>query len=73
MTVREFLRERRLAAAAALLAKTEERISIISRKVGFADVSNFNHAFRRRFGMSPRQYRERANDEAAYQTKDREL
>lgn len=60
VTIREFVRERRLAAAADLLRSTEERVSAISYLVGFGDVSNFNHAFKRRFGVSPRAYRERA-------------
>lgn len=68
VSIREFVRERRLAAAAALLVSTEERISTISYEVGFQDVPNFNHAFKKRFGVSPRQYRERSHA-AAEQTK----
>ncbi|HVG23253.1 MAG TPA: AraC family transcriptional regulator [Thermoanaerobaculia bacterium] len=59
MSIRDFVREQRLAEAAALLVRTEERISTIGYQVGFGDVSNFNHAFKRRFGVSPRAYRER--------------
>jgi len=62
-SIRDFVRERRLREAALLLATTEERISTISYGVGYGDVSNFNHAFKRRFGVSPREYRERAHDE----------
>ena len=40
-----------------LIVQTHERISQIAYSVGFGDVSNFNHAFKRRFHMSPRQYR----------------
>jgi AraC-like DNA-binding protein len=58
ISIRDYIRERRLTAAAALLAETEERVSVISWKVGFPDVSNFNHAFKKRFGLSPREYRE---------------
>jgi AraC-like DNA-binding protein len=57
-TIRDFVRERRLMEAASQLASTEERISVISFGVGFGDVSNFNHAFKKRFGLSPRAYRE---------------
>lgn len=57
-TIRDFVRERRLREAAARLAGSEERISVISFSVGFGDVSNFNHAFKKRFGMSPRAYRD---------------
>jgi AraC family transcriptional regulator, arabinose operon regulatory protein len=58
MSIRDYIRERRLSEAASLLELTEERISTIGYRVGFNDVSNFNHAFKRRFGVSPRAYRE---------------
>ncbi len=63
MSIRDFIRERRLAEAASMLELTEERISTIGYRVGFNDVSNFNHAFKRRFGVSPRAYRERRQNE----------
>jgi AraC-like DNA-binding protein len=69
VTIREFVRERRLQAAADLLLTTEERVSAICYQVGFHDVSNFNHAFKRRFGISPRQFRARSDDEIADPTK----
>ncbi len=56
-TIRDVVLARRIEEAAKLIASTYERISEIAYFVGFRDVSNFNHAFRRRFGMSPRQYR----------------
>ncbi len=57
ISIRDYIRERRLAAAAELLAGSEERVSVISFRVGFQHVANFNHAFKKRFGVSPRQYR----------------
>lgn len=60
-TIRDFVRERRLAKAAELLTTSEERISAICLRIGFHDVSNFNHAFKRRFGMAPREYRDKVN------------
>ena len=57
MSIQSYVRERRLLMAALLLVQTHEQISQIAYSVGFGDVSNFNHAFKRRFGMSPRQYR----------------
>lgn len=59
VSIRAFVQERRLVEAAAILAATEERVSVISYQVGFRDVSNFNHAFKKRFGVTPREYRER--------------
>jgi AraC-like DNA-binding protein len=59
-SIREMVQARRLEEAAKLIARTYERISEIAYTVGFRDVPNFNHAFRRRFGMSPTQYRRQA-------------
>jgi transcriptional regulator GlxA family with amidase domain len=56
-SIREVIHSRRLDEAAKLIAGSYERISEIVYFVGFRDVPNFNHAFRRRFGMSPREYR----------------
>ena len=58
-SIREFVLERRLIEVARLVATTEKRISAICYSVGFTDLSNFNHAFKRRFGMSPREARRR--------------
>lgn len=43
--------------AAELIASTDERIAQIGYAVGFRDPSNFNHAFKKSFGVSPKQYR----------------
>jgi AraC family transcriptional regulator of arabinose operon len=56
-SIQAYVVERRLKMAAMLIVQTDERISQIAYSVGFGDVSNFNHSFKRRFGMSPRQYR----------------
>ena len=56
---RQILVERRLVMAAMLIVQSDERISQIAYSVGFRDVSNFNHSFKRRFAMSPREYRNR--------------
>ncbi len=58
-SIRDLLRRRRMAEAARLLATTHGRISEICYYVGFTDVCNFTHAFRREFGLSPRAYRRR--------------
>ena len=56
-SIQSYVQDRRLNMAAMLIVQTHERISQIAYSVGFGDVSNFNHAFKRRFEMSPRQYR----------------
>ena len=61
-TIRDFVRERRLARAAELLATSEERISSIGARIGFTHIANFNHAFKKHFGIAPRAYRDRARD-----------
>src|SRR5689334_4703592 len=63
MSIQSYVVERRLVMAAMLIVQSHERISQIGYSVGFGDVSNFNHAFKRRFGMSPRQYRTRHENE----------
>ncbi|HSP17293.1 MAG TPA: helix-turn-helix transcriptional regulator [Thermoanaerobaculia bacterium] len=57
MSIRTFIFEKRLANAAQQIRATDERISSIGLAVGFPDPSNFNHAFKLRFGLSPRDYR----------------
>ena len=57
MSIQSYLVERRLVMAAMLIVQSDERISQIAYHVGFNDVSNFNHSFKRRFAMSPREYR----------------
>lgn len=56
-SLRKFLREARLMRAAQLVSSTDERISTVCYSVGFTDVSNFNHSFKKRFGVPPRQMR----------------
>jgi AraC family transcriptional regulator len=60
MSIREFILRTRLGAAAVMIGTTRERIRQISFAAGFRDISNFNHAFKRQFGVSPREYRMRS-------------
>jgi AraC-like DNA-binding protein len=59
-SIRDLVRRRRILEAARLLATTHQRVSEIAYYVGFGDISNFSHSFRRELGISPREYRERA-------------
>lgn len=59
VTPHQFVLRTRLRAAAVRLATSPERIIEVALESGFADVSNFNRAFRHEFGASPRAYRAR--------------
>jgi AraC-like DNA-binding protein len=56
-TITEHLRGVRLERAALLLVTTHKTIKEIWAEVGYNHASNFDHEFRRRFGMSPREFR----------------
>lgn len=47
----------RLEAGKRLLEKTERPVTDIAHEVGFYDAAHFSHAFHRRYGASPTQYR----------------
>lgn len=57
-TVFEYLREERMKEACFLLAGTGLSIQDIAVEIGFTNGANFSTAFRERFGLSPRQYRQ---------------
>lgn len=52
----ELVRNERLDHARIVLAETDIPLKEIAWRVGYADVTNFIHAFRRRFGAPPRQF-----------------
>ena len=56
----QYLRNTRLDRAAALLTGTHETIKQIWAAVGYNHPSNFDHDFKQRFGIPPREYRSRA-------------
>jgi AraC-like DNA-binding protein len=58
-TPMQFLRECRLAAARRLLVVTDQPVTSICFSVGFESLGSFSWLFRRRFGLSPRQFRVR--------------
>ena len=55
----EFIQNLRLKYAARLLHETSLTVSEISFEIGFSDSSYFSRAFRKCFGESPRQWREK--------------
>ena len=58
LTPQKFLRKLRLRIASRALMTTDESLSEIALKCGFADQSHFSREFRRQFGRTPRDYRE---------------
>ncbi len=63
MTFTEFVREQRLERAHGMLTSRRfdhRRITDIAFEVGFGDLSYFNRLFVRRFGLSPRDLRQRS-------------
>lgn len=57
VTPQKFLRKLRLRIASRALIYTDESLSEIALKCGFADQSHFSREFRRQFGRTPRDYR----------------
>jgi AraC-like DNA-binding protein len=57
LTPHQYVLRARLRTAAAHLAAEPGKILDIALDSGFSDVSNFNHAFRAEFGVSPRIFR----------------
>ena len=53
-----YVNERRLAEAAEALRQTDDKILTISQDAGFMNLSNFNRQFKKRYGVTPREYRE---------------
>jgi AraC-like DNA-binding protein len=60
LTPHRYLLRTRLRRAAVRLAVNDARIVDVAMASGFRDVSNFNHAFRAEFGMTPRAHRRSA-------------
>lgn len=58
MTLHGYIIEARLSKAAALLINTETDVTDIALSLCFCSSSHFSAVFRRRFGMSPSEYRE---------------
>jgi len=57
-TFTELTQERRLTQAAWLLKNTRQKVSDIALSVGYENISYFHRIFARRFGLSPKKYRD---------------
>jgi len=65
LTPHRFVRRARLREAATRLASETGRVLDLAYDSGFADLSNFNHAFRAEFGLPPRRFQAAAPRPAA--------
>ena len=52
-----YLTEVRMERAAQLLRETEEKTYLIAEQTGYTDPNYFSYVFKRRFGVSPSQFR----------------
>ncbi len=52
-----FLNDYRLTMASRLLLLTEDNILVVAEEVGFDNLSHFNRCFKKKYGMTPREYR----------------
>ena len=59
MSPQEFLMNFRMEKAASLLCDTQSPINAIAYEVGYVDALSFSKAFKRRYGMSPSEFREK--------------
>lgn len=60
-TPARWIRERRLSWAAQLIRNSSKNITEISFESGYESLSHFSSLFRKRYGMTPRQYRSELN------------
>ena len=60
MTITQYITAKRLEAAAELLEFTDQPVSGVANVLAFSSQSHFISVFRRHFGMTPGEYRRRA-------------
>jgi AraC family L-rhamnose operon transcriptional activator RhaR len=63
MTFIEYVQNARIDQSCRLLRLTRDKVSLIAAAVGYQDLKYFNALFKKKTGVSPRQYRAAANPE----------
>ena len=61
MSLRAYVRELRLSRASKLLLTSTDSLTTIAHECGFYDLPHLDKAFRRRFGVTPNQFRQRCS------------
>ncbi|ETP73163.1 DNA-binding domain-containing protein, AraC-type [Lachnospiraceae bacterium JC7] len=64
ITIRDYILQKRIDIAKALISSSLKKISDIAVEVGYQDSSHFNRAFKNVTGMSPAKYRKIVSDES---------
>ncbi len=64
MTVSEFVKEVKLQKAVNLIMETDENVSSISYMVGYNIPGNFTRDFKKKFGVTPTNYKKKIDEEA---------
>ena len=62
MTFQEAVRAVRLKKAASALVKTGQTVEAVAESVGYESVEHFNRLFKKTYGMTPVQYRNRESE-----------
>jgi DNA-binding response OmpR family regulator len=58
MSVFEYLTELRMETARQLLESTDMQVQLIAARIGYSNAGDFTRAFRRRYGVGPREFRQ---------------
>ncbi len=61
MTVSEYIQDKRITLAGELLRRGDQTISMVANTVGFGNYSYFTEQFKKRFGVTPREYQKQEN------------
>ena len=57
MSITDYIRDRRLSAAASYMTETENTILDIALSYGFMNQQTFDRAFKKKYGMTPKDFR----------------
>lgn len=70
VTVMEYVQKTRIVMARELLSEGKQSVTAVSEACGFSSASYFSRAFKAETGMTPLQYKRRANDKECFRKND---